>query len=70
METIIATPERPDQLEALKAFLSALKINFKAEVADDSKTFYSPEFEAKMKRAEEDEKAGRFKTIKTAELWK
>ena len=65
METLIVHPT-PDKLEALKAFLKALKIDFE-------KSPYSPEFEAKMKRADEDKQAGRGRKITLEELeglWK
>jgi hypothetical protein len=34
------------------------------------KALYSQEFVAKIKRGEEDKKAGRYKEIKTEDLWK
>lgn len=63
METLIVRPT-PDKPDALKAFLKALKIDFEKGEA------YSPEFEAKMKRADEEKKEGRYKVIKTEDLWK
>ena len=45
--------------------MKALKIRFEEEKAP-----YNPEFVEKIKRSEEDFKAGRFKAIKTEDLWK
>lgn len=52
METIVAYPENPDKLEALKSFLKALKIDFE-------KSPYKPDFVAKIRRSDDDIKAGR-----------
>ncbi len=70
MQTLIVQPESSDKLEAVKAVLKALKVKFVAQDAPEGENFYSDEFEDKMKRAEADKKAGRFKAIKTADLWK
>ena len=66
METIIVKPESQEQKKTIKAFLNALKIKFKEEDLSP----YNPEFVAKIKKGEKDKKAGRYKTIKTSELWK
>ena len=65
MEIIIAHPESEEKLAALKAFMKALKIRFEEE-----KSAYDPEFVEKIKRSDEDFKAGKFKAIKTDDLWK
>ena len=65
MGILIAHPENEEKLAALKAFMKALKIRFEEE-----KSPYDPEFVKKIKRSEEDFKAGRFKAIKTEDLWK
>ncbi|HEY4196043.1 MAG TPA: DUF2683 family protein [Mucilaginibacter sp.] len=65
METLIAHPESKEKSDALKAFMKALKIPF-----EEDKSPYDPEFVKKIKRSEEDFKAGRFKAIKTDDLWK
>ncbi len=61
MGTLIAHPEKHHQqkLAVLKAFMKALKIRFEEE-----KSPYNPEFVEKIKRSEEDFKAGRYKAIK------
>jgi hypothetical protein len=57
METLIVQPKNKEQLTALKAIMKALKVDFKTEKSADKP--YSDEFITKMKRAEEDVKAGR-----------
>jgi hypothetical protein len=64
MGTLIAHPENKEKLAALKAFMKALKIPFEEE-----KPPYNPEFVEKIIRSEEDFKAGKYKAIKTADLW-
>jgi len=65
MGTLIAHPENKEKLAALKAFMKALKIPFEEE-----KSPYNPEFVEKIKRSEADFKAGKYKAIKTEDLWK
>ncbi|HEY2583259.1 MAG TPA: DUF2683 family protein [Mucilaginibacter sp.] len=65
MGTVIAHPENKEKLAALKAFMKALKIRFEEE-----KSPYNPEFVEKINRSEEDFKAGKYKAIKTEDLWK
>jgi hypothetical protein len=83
METIVVKPTSRDKLEALKAFLTALKIDFTtvngtgadtaepgSDVVKEIERPYNPEFVAKIKKGDEDYKAGRYKTIKPEDLWK
>lgn len=65
METLIAHPKNKEQLAALKAFVKALKIDFTTE-----KSPYHPEFVAKIKRGEEQVKAGKGVKIAIEDLWK
>ncbi|MBB3054834.1 DUF2683 family protein [Mucilaginibacter gotjawali] len=65
MGTLIAHPESKEKSDALKAFMKALKIRFEEE-----KSPYNAEFVEKIKRSEEDFKVGRFKAIRTDDLWK
>jgi hypothetical protein len=65
METLIVHPENKEQLVALKAFMKALKISFKAE-----KSTYHPEFVAMIKQGDEDLKAGKGVKVDVSELWK
>jgi len=65
MGTLIVHPESKEKLDALKAFMKALKIRFEEE-----KSPYNPQFVEKINRSEQDFKAGKFKAIKTDDLWK
>jgi len=67
MESIIVNPKDKEQLTALKAIMKALKVDFKIEKNTESQ--YNPEFAAKMKRGEEDIKAGRTTKIEPADIW-
>ena len=64
MEIFIAQPETEEKAAALKAFMKALKISFKEEKP------YNPDFLKKIERSKADFKAGRYKSIKTKDLWK
>jgi len=63
METILVYPKNREKLEALKAFLKALEIDFE-------KSPYNPDLVAKIKRSDEDIKAGRTFKISLDEIWK
>ena len=65
METLIAHPKNKEQLAALKAFVKAMKIDFKTE-----KSPYNPEFVAKIIRGREQAKAGKGIKIPIEDLWK
>lgn len=65
METLIVHPENKAQLNAIKQVLKAMKISFEKKERP-----YNPEFVEKIRESEEDFKAGRFKKIKTEDLWK
>ena len=65
MIRVIAYPKNKEKLAALMTFMKALEIPFEEE-----KSTYNPEFVEKIKRSEEDFKAGRYKAIKTEDLWK
>ena len=65
METLIVHPDNKEQLVALKAFMKALKISFKAE-----KSTYDPEFVAMIKHGDEDLKAGKGVKVDIGDLWK
>lgn len=67
MEAINITAFTKDasQIDAIKAFMKALKIKF--EIAEKP---YNPEFVAKIKRSEEDFKNGRFTTVKAEDISK
>jgi len=65
METVIARPANKEQLTALKAVMKALKVDFTTE-----KNSYSPEFLAKIERAEEQMKSGKYRKITPSDIWK
>ncbi|MFD0766857.1 DUF2683 family protein [Mucilaginibacter lutimaris] len=65
METLIVQPRTKEQLAALKAFIKALKIDFKSE-----KSPYNPEFVEKILQGKEDIKNGKGVKITTKDLWK
>lgn len=66
MESINITAFTQDtsQIEAIKAFMKALKIKF--EISKDKP--YNAEFVAKIKRSEDDFKKGKFTTVKPENL--
>ncbi len=64
----IAHPVNTDQINALKAVVKALKIKF--EVAKETKKPYNKDFVNMILKGDEDFKQGKFKTIKTKNLWK
>ncbi|MNK97358.1 hypothetical protein D3C87_1176840 [compost metagenome] len=66
METLIVQPKTKEQLAAIKAFMKALKIDFKVE----EKSPYDPEFVKKILQGEEDIKNGKGVKIATEDLWK
>ena len=65
METLIAHPKNKEQLTALKAFVKAMKIDF-----ETAKSPYNPEFVEKIKRSQEQMKAGKGVSIAVEDLWK
>jgi hypothetical protein len=65
MGILIAHPENKEKLAALKAFMKALKIGF-----EEGESPYDPEFVEKINRSRDNFKAGKFKAIKTDDLWK
>ncbi|BAU55001.1 DUF2683 family protein [Mucilaginibacter gotjawali] len=65
METLIIQPKTKEQLTALKAFIKAMKIDFRSE-----KSPYDPEFVEKILQGREDIKNGKGVRIATEDLWK
>lgn len=85
MGTLIVHPKNKEQLSVLKAFMKALKISFeesKGNVDYDAgklvgnselqepKVKYKKEFVDKINLSEEEFKTGKYKSIKTKDLWK
>jgi hypothetical protein len=58
-ETLIVQPQNSEQMEALKAFMNALKIKFKSL----NEECYNPEFVATIKESREQYKKGDFISI-------
>ena len=65
MGTLIVHPENKEKLDALKAFMKALKIRF-----EENKSPYDSKFVEKLNRSDEDFKAGNFTAMETEDLWK
>ena len=61
---ITAFTEDTSQVDAIKAFMKALKIKF--EIAKDKP--YNADFVAKIKSSEDDFKKGKFTTVKPENL--
>lgn len=66
MEAITIHPQNKEQANLFEQLARTLKVPF--EKTKKTTNPYNDEFEKKMKRAEEDKKAGRYKAIKTADL--
>ena len=52
------------------ALIEELAKTLKIEIGETTQSSYNPEFVAKIKQSEEDFKAGKYKAIKTSDLWK
>lgn len=66
METLTIHTKNKAQTEAIKAVLKAMEIPFESSGEDK----YDPEFVAKIKASEDEEKYGKTTSIKTDDLWK
>jgi hypothetical protein len=64
METLIAYPANKEQLNALKAFMKAMKVDFKVE-----KSRYNAGFVAKIEQSRQEIKQGKGVSIKVEDLW-
>jgi predicted nucleic acid-binding Zn-ribbon protein len=62
MQAIISYPEKQEQIQALKAFLTALKIKFedKEEIFD---------LDSKIKQAREEKNNGELKQVNAKNIW-
>lgn len=65
MSSFIVQPDTLEKEAALKAFLKALKINFK-----EKQTNYSDEFIKKIKAGEKDIEEGRTTKVSLDDIWK
>jgi len=68
MEAIIIHPKTKAEAKALKTIFKEMKTPF--EKVGTKESPYNAAFEKKMEKAKADKKTGRFKVIKTADLWK
>ena len=66
--TIIAYPTTSEQVDALKAFVKALKIKFEVRTRSDGE--YDAAFVKGVLQGDEDFENGNFKVINTDDLWK
>ena len=62
----IVHPSNKEQVNALKAFVKAMKIKFEVTSVKN----YNPDFVAKILESKEQFKNGNFTVIKTDDLWK
>ncbi len=67
METIVIRPKNKTQLEAIKAFAKALKMDFETT---GSESPYDPDFVKKILRGREDVKNGKGVKIVAEDLWR
>ncbi len=67
MTTFTIHSEDKEQSTTIKAILKALKVNFEVKT---EKTQYNKEFIAKIKESKKQAKEGKYKVIKTEDLWK
>jgi uncharacterized membrane protein (DUF106 family) len=65
METLIVQPDSKEKLDAIKAFMKALKIAF-----EETKSPYNPEFVAKIQKGEDDIRKGNTTKISLDDVWK
>lgn len=63
-EIYIAHPKTPEQVNALKAFMQALKIKFEVSVADH----YNPDFVKKVLESRQEANEGKLTRIKKENL--
>jgi hypothetical protein len=64
-ETFIAHPQTAEQVNALKAFMQALKIKF--EITKE-KTSYDPDFVAEIEESQEQYKKGEFISVEKKDI--
>ena len=68
MKAIIIHLKDKEQLTVIKQNLNSINIPF--DKTNDEEGHYNSDFNKKMERAAEDKKTGRYKSIKTENLWK
>jgi len=66
-EIFIAHPKTSEQINALRAFLQALKIKFEVSKEDDN---YDPDFVAKIEESREQYKKGEYISVEKKDIKK
>jgi hypothetical protein len=64
-EIIIAHPQTTEQVDALRAFMQALKIKFEISKEDEG---YDPDFVAKIEESREQYKKGEFISVEKKDI--
>lgn len=67
MDTILIRPKNKTQLATIKAFATALKLDFETK---GSESTYNPDFVKKIRKGREDIKNGKGVKIAVEDLWK
>ena len=67
MDTILIRPKNRTQMEAIKAFAKALKMDFETKSSENP---YDPDFVKKIIKGREDVKNGKGVKIAVEDLWK
>ncbi|MEO8853569.1 MAG: DUF2683 family protein [Ginsengibacter sp.] len=67
METILIYPKSKEQVKVFEQMAKALKVPFE-KIEKESP--YDPEFVDKILQGDKDKEAGRYRIIKTEDLWK
>lgn len=67
METITIHPRSKEEIKVFEQMAKALNLPFEKS---KEKVGYKPSFIAKIKEGDKNKKAGKFKVIKTENLWK
>jgi hypothetical protein len=65
MGTLIVQPDSQEKLDAIKAFMNALKISF-----EETKSPYNPDFIDKIRKGEDDIRKGNTEKISLDDVWK
>ncbi len=65
METLIVQPDSKEKMNAIKAFMKALKIS-----VEETKSPYNPDFVAKIQKGDDDIRKGNTTKISPDDVWK
>jgi hypothetical protein len=70
METITIHPRSKEETKAFEQMAKVLKVPYEKVTSKNKKSSYNPSLVAKIKKGDKDRNAGKFKSIKIADLWK